>query len=308
MNARTHLNRTLALLFAVLCPAVTWGDLAAMPLPDLVAAASLIAKVHIGATNRTDNHFALRQIADVQILDAIVGCTKGDRIQLRYGRGSWPSVSFRKGEEFLLFAVKDVDGTYSTVGHENGKRSVDSADYTNLVAAIKQLVAGKEFAVSVQKSTGSANEGPSLVIEIVNKGKKDMTLFDWVDVDLRMGQELEVGVKPRGPGVKMVIVPRANYPLVGVGSAEIPNGKKGPPRITLKKDERCQGNFYFDQIPFYHKGRTKLRVWAVVGTQISDPVDVDLDLDALRNKRAASPKPWSLNLKKIETEDIQPAN
>ena len=148
----------------------------------------------------------------------------------------------------------------------------------------------------------------------VHKGKKDMTLFDWVDVDLRLGQETEERVKPRGPGVKMVIVPLAHYPVSVVALDHIPNGREVPPRINLKKDERCQGNFYFDQIPpccglrINHKGRTKLRVWAVVGTQISDPVDVDLDLDALRNKRAASPKPWSLNLKKIETEDIQPAN
>ncbi len=282
-----------------------------MTFDELVSESSLVAKVKIGKT-KDDKHYRFKRIADVLVQDAIAGCAKGDRIKLRYDNGyACPNVTYKEGEEIVLFAIKDIDGTYSTVGYDNGKSRIDAATYSDRAAKIKK--AADRIAVDVSLKTITSPEA-GLEISILNKGADNLILFDQGYPDVRTGDKNPSDSIQMQSGyvVKLIVLVLDSNNIGVMASKSI---KKKAPDITLKKNECCTGRVDIRRIPIYSSKTIKVRIWGSVGPHLSEPVEIKFSpkktlgaKEAQGEKKASSPRPWPMNLKRKIIQQNAPAD
>ena len=250
-------------------PAITFADVRAMSLDELVYESSLIAKVKIVQTEKT-KHSGYMKIAHVLIQDAIVGCATADIIKLRFDNGeACPNVTYVKDEEFLLYAVQDIDGTYSTVGYSNGKCLIKPADYSERVAKIKKLSL-KNKAVLLLEKTSSEKE--TLLITIKNKGENPLSLNKNLFIDVRHERYIypKTIITDRNVVTLTLLLPDSNlHPTL-----DTPSESNKP--TTLQKNESCTGTIATKDIPVYINKSVKATAWVSFGPYLSNPIEINI--------------------------------
>lgn len=112
---------------------------------DLADNSDLIALVHVNRLSQSIDGRVPASIYEVTVLDGILGCEKGDILSVYMTGGRKGDQIFeiksdplmKKGQEFLIFAGKNQDGTCTVLGGPQGrlvysKGMLNSLKYTKL--------------------------------------------------------------------------------------------------------------------------------------------------------------------------------
>lgn len=96
---------------------------------ELTAHSDLIALIKVNGLSETINGSIPASIFEVNVTDGVLGCTIGDVISVYMTGGKTGNQIFevksdplmKKGQEFLIFAQKNQDGTYTVLGGPQGR-------------------------------------------------------------------------------------------------------------------------------------------------------------------------------------------
>src|SRR6185503_8364076 len=117
------------------------GD--ARDLEAMVDQSDLVARVRVLGTRTLEpgEHPHLDSEARVEVLEDFRGFRRGDLVRIRFlnpGCGPRRGIGFAPGEDCLLMAKADFEGTFAPADDEEGKQPVD-AGYPVLAASIRGL-------------------------------------------------------------------------------------------------------------------------------------------------------------------------
>jgi len=96
---------------------------------ELTAHSDLIALIKVNGLLETVGGSIPASVFEVNVTDGILGCTTGDVISIYMTGGKTGNQIFevksdplmKKGQEFLIFARKNQDGTYTVLGGPQGR-------------------------------------------------------------------------------------------------------------------------------------------------------------------------------------------
>ncbi|MBI4585369.1 MAG: hypothetical protein HY717_15255 [Planctomycetes bacterium] len=264
----------------------------AMALPELVQLSALIARVKILETRelKGPEYQRYRSIATAKVLEVYHGEVKEESIQLRFDNGcACPNVHYQLGEECLIFAAIDIDGTWSTVNNEYGKKAIHPKSLGSLIQEVQELSTQQDFKVALSAETEPAEDGPpggrgglvSLKVAITNTGTRPLKIINRLEKEFR-GKDMEKMLERLLPryGLLVTLIFKPESKIAFAEKQKELDASLLPQPLLLEPSEGCEALIPSKELNDITAGSGKatLQVWARAGGRLSEPVTVTVDL------------------------------
>jgi hypothetical protein len=266
-----------AVLLALLPAAPAFSEAKELPLEELIQESGFIARVEVLETGPAaageDRGFL--SVARVRVLESFRGPPAGETVRLRFDNGlAYPNVHYARGDDCLLFAALDLDGTFSTVNDYFGKRSAGNG-YRSLAAEVRRLCPRFDHRLTLRArpATDRFVDAKDLVIEVafVNSGTEPLRFPNAVSSVLSVKGRLEYARQAAPRGVTIVcesedgpdVMEKVLEPVLYF--------------LDLRPGESCETSIVLSEFLPCYAGRVKLKAWALAGGRISGPVRLSVD-------------------------------
>ena len=235
---------------------------------ELVQMSGLIAEIKVLDVGDAPKESLHPFTAQVEVTRSFRGAARGETVELRFDA----SVQLRQGEEYLLFARRRLEGSYTPLTQP---RSWSSAT----ARRIEQLCQDHDYSVAFQRTSRTRqDDDPELRLTIENRGRKSFRIHDHLSVKVqshtfsRRRGGLARAERPTYQGLPVTLLIEASG---GVRFLQRLQRVRSP--LLIEPDEGAEAVFRLSELLPNAHGEGELRMWALVGGKLSGPVSASVD-------------------------------